>query len=273
MKSIFLSFCLLASALFLNASEVDTISVFSKSMQKEIKTCVVLPDIYDEEYEFPVLYLLHGYSGNYSSWLKKAPKIKQLADDYCMIIVCPDGGFSSWYFDSPVDPKIKYETYITRELIKYIDKNYNTIKKREARAITGLSMGGHGALFLSTRHQDIFGVAGSMSGGVDIRPFPEKWHLSQRLGDMAEYPENWEKNSVVNLLYLIKDDKLPLIIDCGINDFFIDVNRMLHEKMLSLNIKHDYIERPGVHNWDYWNNAIEFQVLYFYNYFKSNLEQ
>ena len=141
--------------------------------------------------------------------------MKQMADDYNLIIVCPDGGFSSWYFDSPVDPTIKYETYITKELIDYIDKNYKTVKKKEGRAITGLSMGGHGALYLAIRHQDVFGVAGSTSGGVDILPFPENWHLSQRLGDMAEYPENWEKNSVINQLYMLKNGKLPMIIDCG----------------------------------------------------------
>ena len=66
---------------------------------------------------------------------------------------------------------MKYETYISKELISTIDKQYNTLAKNTSRAITGLSMGGHGAFYLAFRHPDIWGAAGSMSGGVDIRPF------------------------------------------------------------------------------------------------------
>ncbi len=272
MKKLFLFISFITISILLHASKVDTIIIKSNVMQKEIKTSVIFPSSYTgSEKDYPVLYLLHGYSDNYGSWLQKAPKVKQLADTYNMIIVCPDGGFSSWYFDSPVDPKMQYETYITKELINYIDENFRTINKREGRAITGLSMGGHGALYLSIRHQDIFGVAGSMSGGVDILPFPENWHISQRLGDRAMYPENWEKNTVMNQLYLLKGNKLPMLIDCGINDFFIEVNRKLHEQLLYLNIQHDYTERPGVHNWEYWNNSIEYQVLFFNHYFKDKL--
>ena len=75
---------------------------------------------------------------------------------------------ASWYWNSPVDPKSQYETFISDELIKAIDSKYKTIKNRTGRAITGLSMGGHGALYLAIKHQDVFGAAGSMSGGVDI---------------------------------------------------------------------------------------------------------
>lgn len=129
-------------------------------------------------------------------------------------------------------------------------------------------MGGHGALYVSIRHKDIFGAAGSMSGGVDFRPFPLEWDLAKRLGDMARYPENWEKNTVIYQLYLINGNKLSIIIDCGIDDFFIGVNRQLHEKMLYLNIKHDYIERPGGHTREYWSNALQYQVFFFNNFFR-----
>ena len=271
MKPILLSIYLFTIAVFLNAAKVDTLVVFSNSMQKNTRTCVVSPDNYDKTGQaYPVLYLLHGYSENYGSWVNKYPQIKQFSDQYNMIIVGVDGNFSSWYFDSPIDSTSKYETYVTKELIGFIDDTYNTIKSREGRAVTGLSMGGHGALYLSIRHQDIFGASGSMSGGVDIRPFPQSWELPKRLGDMAEYPENWEKNTVINLLYLLKKGDLSIIIDCGIDDFFIGVNRQLHEKMLYLNIKHDYIERPGGHTRDYWTNSLQYQVLYFNNFFRKN---
>ncbi|WP_281633438.1 alpha/beta hydrolase [Flavobacterium luteolum] len=168
-----------------------------------------------------------------------------------------------------IDPTFKYETYVVKELVPFIDKQYRTIADRKARAISGLSMGGDGALYLSFRHQDVFGAAGSMSGGVDFRPFPENWDIKKRLGPITEFPENWNKNTVTNMLDLVKDNKLKLIIDCGVDDFFMKVNRELHAKMLDLKINHDYIERPGEHNLKYWENSLKYQLLFFYNYFND----
>ena len=250
------------------AAQVDTIQVFSASMNKNIKTCVIVPDNYKKsKKKFPVVYLLHGYSGNYGTWVKSFKEVSQQVDRYGFIAIGVDGNYSSWYFDSPIDPTFKYETYIIDELVPFIDKKYKTIASREGRAISGLSMGGHGALYLSLKHQDVFGAAGSMSGGVDIRPFSEKWDIKNRLGAITDFPENWEKNTVVNLIELNQNNNLKLIIDCGVDDFFIDVNRELHQKMLALKIDHDYIERPGKHNIDYWENSLKFQLLFFYNFF------
>lgn len=253
------------------AAKIDTLQVFSPSMNKNIKTCVITPDDYKKSNKkFPVVYLLHGYSGNYGSWAKDFKAVGKQVDQYGFIVIGVDGNFSSWYFDSPIDPTFKYETYVIKELVPFVDKNYKTIASREGRAISGLSMGGHGALYLSFRHQDVFGAAGSMSGGVDIRPFPENWDIKKRLGTLSEFPENWEKNTVTNMLELVKDNKLKLIIDCGVDDFFMDVNRELHNKMLALKINHDYIERPGKHNIEYWENSLKFQLLFFDNFFKEN---
>ena len=250
------------------AAQVDTIQVFSASMNKNIKTCVIVPDNYKKsKKKFPVVYLLHGYSGNYGTWVKSFKEVLQQVDRYGFIAIGVDGNYSSWYFDSPIDPTFKYETYIIDELVPFIDKKYKTIASREGRAISGLSMGGHGSLYLSLKHQDVFGAAGSMSGGVDIRPFSEKWNIKKRLGAINDFPDNWEKNTVVNLIELNQNNNLKLIIDCGVDDFFIDVNRELHQKMLALKIDHDYIERPGKHNIDYWENSLKFQLLFFYNFF------
>ena len=250
------------------AAQVDTIQVFSASMNKNIKTCVIVPDNYKKsKKKFPVVYLLHGYSGNYGTWVKSFKEVSQQVDRYGFIAIGVDGNYSSWYFNSPIDPTFKYETYIIDELVPFIDKKYKTIASREGRAISGLSMGGHGSLYLSLKHQDVFGAAGSMSGGVDIRPFSEKWNIKKRLGAINDFPDNWEKNTVVNLIELNQNNNLKLIIDCGVDDFFIDVNRELHQKMLALKIDHDYIERPGKHNIDYWENSLKFQLLFFYNFF------
>lgn len=254
----------------LTASQLDTLIVLSKSMNKNIPNLVITPDNYvKQNKKLPVLYLLHGAGGDYASWTENAPIIKKYSDEYNIIIVCPDGGFTSWYFDSPIDNTMKYETYISKELIEAIDEKYYTIPKKGGRAITGLSMGGHGALYLSIRHQDVWGATGSSSGGVDIRPFPNNWDIYKRLGPYSENEKIWEENTVINLVDHINSD-LRIIIDCGYNDFFYDANKRLHEKLLEQNIAHDYIERPGAHNWNYWTNAIQYQTLFFNNFFNGN---
>jgi S-formylglutathione hydrolase FrmB len=251
-----------------DAAIVDTVETYSTSMKKTIKAVVIRPDDYATAGALPVVYLLHGYSGNYADWITKAKGFEKAVDLYQMIIVCPDGN-NSWYWDSPVDPNFKYETYVSNELVNWIDGKYKTIKNRNGRGITGLSMGGHGALYLALRHQDVFGTAGSMSGGVDIRPFPNNWDMALRLGTYSEHPENWEKYTVINMLHMLRPNSLALIIDCGTEDFFYKVNESLHEQLLYRNIPHDFITRPGAHNWNYWTNSIQYQLLFMNNYFKS----
>jgi len=255
------------------AASVDTVNTYSKVMNKEIKAVVVKPNTYSASKKYPTLYLLHGAGGNYADWVNQTPDretVKKLSDLFSVVVVCPDGGVTSWYFNSPIDKTYQYETYISSELVNYVDQHYATIKDRLGRAITGLSMGGHGALYLAFRHQDVFGACGSMSGGVDLRPFPENWNISKRLGSYSENPERWEANSVVNLTHLLVPNKLAMIIDCGDGDFFYKVNVALHDKLLDRNIPHDFIIRPGVHNWAYWANAIQYQMLFFSRYFEQN---
>lgn len=251
------------------AASVDSLLTYSPSMKKHIKAAVIKPSGYKTGAKIPVVYLLHGYSDNYSGWLTKAKGFEKAADLHNMLIVCPDGGFSSWYWDSPIDPSYQYETYITKELIPFIDSAFSTISNRKGRAITGLSMGGHGALYLAFRHQDLFGAAGSMSGGVDIRPFPNNWEMTKRIGKYSEHPEYWEQHTVMNQLHLLTPNALDIMIDCGTGDFFYDVNMKLHEALLYRNIPHDFLTRPGVHNWAYWLNAVQYQLLFMHNYFQK----
>lgn len=268
-----LLFTLCLFGLNLQAADVIHRSTYSKLMDKEIEVVVITPQGYSEKEKYPVLYLLHGYSGNGNDWITKVPEIKEDADLYQFIIVCPDGGYSSWYFDSPVDPHMKYETYIAKELVAWTDQNYSTVSSRSGRAITGLSMGGHGAMYLAFRNQDVFGAVGSMSGGVDIRPFPGNWDLSKRLGSYSENQENWEKNTIINLVYKLQADSLKITFDCGMNDFFYGVNCRLHDKLVERNIPHDFTLRPGGHTWEYWANSIRFQSVFFYHFFKKQNKQ
>ena len=248
-------------------AQVDTLKVYSEVMKKTILNTVITPKNYNKSKEKkPVLYLLHGAGGDYKDWISKVPSIQSYTNELDIIIVCPDGGKTSWYFDSPKDETMQYETYVSKELTKAVETQYATFSNKENRAITGLSMGGHGALYLALKHQDIWGAAGSMSGGVDIRPFPNNWDIKKRLGTYSQNKNVWEENTVINMLHLIDSD-IKLIIDCGYDDFFFEDNRRLHDNLLERNIKHEYIERPGVHNWDYWRNAIQHQILYFNNFF------
>lgn len=247
---------------------VDTLKVYSPAMQKEVKSVIILPETYTTTKRYPVVYLLHGYSDNYSKWVRTVPSIRELASAYQLIIVCPDGAFSSWYVDSPTDSNFRYETHITKELRTYVEKNYSTIEKREARAITGLSMGGHGALILAMRNKDIYAHAGSMSGVTDIVSLDRNLDLSKRLGKKEENLEVWKKHSAYYLAEGLKNGELNLSIECGVGDFLYEANVKLHHKLLELKIDHDYTERPGVHNWDYWTNAIQYQLLFFNRLFK-----
>jgi len=271
MKYSFLLVFVFNFSVTLYAGKADTVSVYSNSMHKFIKAVVIKPGSYKKKYiSFPVVYLLHGYSGDYSNWITKVPELKQYADTYQTLIVCPDGAFSSWYFDSPVDTAYRYETHVATELVSFIDNRYRTIADKNHRAITGLSMGGHGALFLALRHSDVFGAAGSLSGGVDLKESKNRFDISKRIGDTILQAAAWHDLTVINLVEKYTHTGLKIIFDCGTGDIFIDGNRRLHQKMLLLNIPHDYTERPGQHNWDYWRSNIPYQLLYFSNFFNLN---
>ena len=262
MKKILLIQALISLCISASAFVENDVNVWSEGMQKDVPVKVITPDSYNPENSYPVIYILHGYSDNSHKWATGGI-VGHLVDQYNVLTVLPDGGFSSWYFDSPVMPEYKYETFISKELIEYIDNNYSTIKDRKGRAITGNSMGGHGAMYNAIRHQDVFGSVGCLSGGVDIRPFPENWDIAKRLGSFEEYPENWEQNTIINMTHLLKPGSLNISIDCGSEDFFYEVNCNLHDKLLAEGIPHEFTTRPGVHNWVYWMNAIKYQFLFF----------
>ncbi len=243
-------------------SQSIVVDVPSARMNRDIKCTVVVPEQYFDlqDDHFPVVYLLHGYDGNYTDWPTRA-RLDDLASVYSTIIVCPDGQ-DSWYFDSPVDPSMQFETFVSQELVKYIDSHYRTLRSPGYRAITGLSMGGHGALFLAFRHPDVFGSCGSMSGGVDITKYPTRWKIAQRLGKYETNKQLWAQSSVMGQLDRISPS-LNIIIDDGSEDFFYDVNLALHKALLERKVKHDFTIRPGNHSWTYWLNSIEYHMLFF----------
>lgn len=273
MKKICILFFLLISVAAKSAI-VDTIDIYSNSMHRNIKTVVIRPDGYQNpDKKFPVIYLLHGAFGSYSNWIRKVPHIQRLADLYQLMIVCPDGGYTSWYYDSPIDSTYRFETFVAKEVPAYIDAHYKTIANRNGRAITGLSMGGHGGLFLAFRHADLFGACGSMSGALHTTVITKGYDVEKRLGDTAANRQYWHDWSVLNVIEHYPKDSLAIIMDCGTEDKVLAMNKAVHEKMIRLKIPHDYTERPGEHNWQYWENAIDYQLLYFRKHFDKVLAE
>lgn len=250
-----------------HAATVDTVNIYSQAMKKEFKCVVIQPSQDKQEPKlFPVVYLLHGYGGWYANWVIRVPQLKDYAEQFKIIIVCPDGA-NSWYIDSPVDPAMQYETYIGKEVPDFIETRYPAISDRKARAITGLSMGGFGGLYIGFRNAARFGACGSMSGGVDLNYSRNKYDVSKRIGDTLKYADNWINYSMPHIIETYPKDSLAIIFDCGTEDFFFKDNHALHEKMMRLKIPHEYTERPGKHDWNYWRNSVQYQLLFFANYF------
>ena len=259
---LFSVFALLGGSL-VQAAKVVIIDVPSAKMEKKIPAIVIFPDAYSEREseKFPVLYLLHGAGGNHASW-NQSTQCAQLADKYEFIILCPDGGSTSWYYDSPIDPSYQYETHVAEECVQYMDQNYRTRANRGSRAISGMSMGGHGAMYLAIRHPDTFGTSVCLMGGVDIRPFPNNWEIKKRLGEISTHRGNWEEHTVINQAKKLKDEQIKIVLDCGRGDFFLQVNRALHMQLLQDGISHIYEEHEGVHNWQFCKEAIDRQFPY-----------
>jgi S-formylglutathione hydrolase FrmB len=267
------------------AAKVDTLDIASNRMQKNIRAAVVLPNAYKKarKNNFPVLYLLHGGTGSFRDWLTNTPDkqlLHRLADQYNLIIVTPDGGSTSYYFDSPYDKDSQYETFITSELIEKVEGTYRTIPDRKGRVIAGLSMGGHGAIYLASRHPELYCAAGSMSGVMNINTATWKvaadfaqlraQNFARLLGPPQDGANPYPEYTAVGRTNELKASGLQLIFDCGVDDFLIDTNRDLHQRLLANQTPHEYIERPGAHTWEYWQNALPFQVLFFYKVLQAN---
>lgn len=271
MKRIFIfTFLLLLAVRVVSAATVDTLAVHSPSMDRDVPVVAIVPEGASAAEPCPVVYLLHGYSGDEMAWLKIKPSLPAIADRERIAFICPGVG-NSWYLDSKVREKSLYETFMIRELLPAVEARYPVARDRSGRAITGLSMGGFGAMSLAIKHKGLFGAAGSTSGGLDIRPFPQNWEIPQLLGEITEHPEAWEEATPINLIPQLGNGDLAIVFDCGYDDFFFEVNNDFHDELLRRGIMHDFYVRPGGHTGAYWGNAIDFQIVFFRNFFaKAN---
>lgn len=285
MKKTYSILLFLFSISFAGLAQVDTIEVYSKAMDKSLKAAVVKPESYDKNAAaLPSVYVLHGGSGSFTDWHDKVTEpglLEKLANQYNVLIITPGVGPSSYYYDSPLLDSVRYETYMTKELIPFVDQNYNTIKEREGRAITGLSMGGHGAMMISAKNPELFIAAGSMSGvmNIDYRMWEVDESFRNRIKEgqkMALGEINYEapftEYTAVGLVDRMKENGIALLIDCGVDDFLIATNRQIHSLLLGKGVPHEYTERPGAHTWEYWTEALPVHMLFIDKVFKKQLD-
>ena len=255
---------------------VDTVAIYSPSMKKNLKAAVTFPSSYKEgTTRYPVLYLLHGGSGAFSDWHQKVTEkglVARMAEENDLIIVTPGVGPASYYYDSPLLDSVRYETYMIQELIPFIDQQYRTLAQKESRAISGLSMGGHGAITLAAKHPALFVAAGSMSGvmnidtdlwkvGEDFRNLRKKGQI-EMLGAINYKGPQFNPYTAVGLVDQLKGQGISLLIDCGTDDFLIETNRQMHTLLLQAGIPHEYTERPGAHTWTYWTEALPVHLAF-----------
>jgi S-formylglutathione hydrolase FrmB len=266
------------------AATVDTLDVASRAMNKTLKAAVVLPASYQKsKAAFPVLYLLHGGQGSFRDWLTLPPDkslLHRLADQYSIIIVTPEGGTTSYYFDSPLQKESQYETFLSKEVVEKIETTYRVIKEKKGRLIAGLSMGGHGAMFIAARHPELYCAAGSMSGvmNIDTRTWkvPEAFaklraeNFARLLGAPKDTLNPYTDYTIIGMTDKLKANDVKLIFDIGVDDFLIEPNRELHRRLLANGTPHDYTERPGKHEWAYWENALPYQLLFFDKVLQAN---
>jgi S-formylglutathione hydrolase FrmB len=233
---------------------------------------VMLPSDYaTSTRRYPVLYLLHGLTGDENDWWTRT-RLSEYAARYHLIIITPGVG-DSWYANSASDPQARYEDVIIKDLIPYIDAHYRTVAKREGRAIAGLSMGGLGAIKFALRYPQMFSFAASFSGafGVPMLASLGKKPSARILKELRSIygdadSQTRRDNDVFTLLNqpLPKGTQYPYFyVSVGKSDPLPEVsesNPRLAEALRAHKLKYEYYERPGTHDWHFWDSEVEFML-------------
>ncbi|CAN5677538.1 alpha/beta hydrolase family protein [soil metagenome] len=218
-----------------------------------------------QEKRFPVLYLLHGITGQSSDWIDRTG-IALYATHYDLFVVMVEGG-NGWYTDSVGVPSDKYESYILRELIPEVEKRFRVSQERSGRAVAGLSMGGYGAFKFGLKNPEMFALVASMSGALEVAAWTEKELTSSgaiRNSVMQTFgPANSLTRSANDISKLVREltseriSSLPYFyLDCGTEDFLFRNSRDFAGLLVERKIPHEYRQLPGDHNWQYWDRQI-----------------
>ncbi len=201
----------------------------------------------------PVWVLLHGAYDGHTAWSDHAHEaIGALAARWQLIVVTPDGEPHGWWLDSPKEPGHRLATWFHDDLLPWIDA---TLPSNGARGVSGLSMGGHGALTLALRRPGTFQAVTSMSGVVDLPAAASREALQRWLGAYdADAPELWEAHSARHLLAANPSalQGVTLALACGEEDTWFADNAALHAQLTAAGVPHVWRPVPGGHTWDVW---------------------
>lgn len=250
-----------ASRTIASESRVQDRVFQSASLGRQMKYRILLPKGYFESDKYyPVLYLLHGWHGDYQNW-STLTNLTYYAENAPIIIVMPGAG-DSWYVDSATVPQDKFEQYIIKDVVDEVEHHWRAMRAPHRRAIAGLSMGGYAAVNLALKHPGMYKMAGSISGAFNA-PLAElerrtdlKPSLLQTFG-----PAN-SKTRAENDVYREATNADPasapyLYIDCGSEDVtFAEPNRRLVAILGERKIAFEYHEFPGIHSWQYWDERL-----------------
>ncbi|MEP6712078.1 MAG: alpha/beta hydrolase-fold protein [Ferruginibacter sp.] len=265
-------------------------SFYSPSVQLQLKYTVILPASYNKNnlVKYPVVYMLHGHTGNYTSWITYANLPVNLATQYNCIIILPDAG-NSWYVNWTGQTDIKqhrWEDMLVRDLIPDADKKYRILANKKSRAIGGLSIGGYGALAVGLKNSNLFGFVFSTSGAINFCKniksemardtldwnSPQLWSDGAGIIDVKNFSTQKQrtpkglvfKTAVDADVYdpyslLAKTDtvSLPFIhIDCGNRDDFIKDAFEFIQLVKAKTNNYSFIIFPGRHEVPYWEQSI-----------------
>jgi putative tributyrin esterase len=238
-------------------------SLYSPSLGQTTRFVAVLPDGYDSTGSYPVLWLLHGYGGNDSSWIKYS-QLTHYLQPYPVIVVLPDARVS-WYVNALRDPAARFEDYLIRDLTKTVAAHYAVDLARQA--IAGLSMGGYGAVVLGLRHPDRFRFIGALSAVLTVPRDIERFDSiggfaipSLRLA-FGEGPSKFRDMHDPFLLFRqTPPDALPFIyMAIGTADEFhtlLPRNREFADSLRAYGAVYSYTEQPAHHTWVFWNHVL-----------------
>lgn len=241
-----------------NAKTVTTYKLRSAATGDERLFNVLLPADYSSSLRrYPVLYLLHGYGDNHTTW-STWTNLSGYAANREMIVVMPDGS-RSFFINSAANPEARFEDFIIAELIPYVDSQFRTIPLRRARAIAGNSMGGYGAMILGLKHPGMFAAIGSFSGAVDYardgqHPASPRDIEIQALFGPDGSADRHARNPFL-LVQKISSAEFPMLyLVCGGQDPQLPKNRRFVELLAEKKIPYEYREiSPRVHSWALWD--------------------
>lgn len=241
------------------------ITVKSKALKKRADVSIFVPSGAIKG----IVILLHGVYGSHWAWSLKGGVHKttqQLIDEgkiEPMLLIMPsDGLFGDGSGYLPYHTE-NYEDWIVSDLRNLIYEIQPNLNPDLPLFISGLSMGGYGAMRLGAKYPQVFKT---FSGLSSITEFGQLKQFLENEDDTLLKENVLAEESTLQWM-LANKSLLPLFrFDCGKDDILIEANRKLHETLLANNIPHIYEEYEGTHQWPYWQAHIVDSLLFFNEY-------